>query len=245
MQWQRTGRCLQTKSVGECLKRHSEQQLTDQTMYVFIFWPWFSSLALAQLVLAALVVSESPLMLAKPCAWGSPSWNTHGLWIALSSLLNSHECPGTLSHIKMFLSCVRKRERSGIASGHLYCVIEELLQHDRFFHLYVFCMIPLGQSCHLFPFTNEEYSRTVWLKLQLPGILCSKPNEDLATVMSLVWHLGRCSLLLLSLWQLLTTVYMLYIWLVFQKVWIFGLKFKPGTKGLCGLPSALTGLKQC
>lgn len=185
-------------------------------------------------------------MLAKPRACGSPSWSTCSLWIALNSPLNSHECPGTLSHIKMFLSCVLKRERSGIAPGlwHTFCVIEELLQHDRFFHLYVFCMIPLGQSCHLFPFTNEQYSRRVWPKLQLSGILCSKPNEDLATVRSLVWHSSRCSLLLLSLWQLLTTLYMLYIWLVFQKVCVFGLKFKPGTKGFCGLPSALTGLKQ-
>lgn len=83
MQWQRTGRCLQARSVGECLKRHSEQQLTDQTMYVFIFWPWFSSLALAQLVLAALVVSESTFNACK----------TLCLRLAFMKYTRSMDCP--------------------------------------------------------------------------------------------------------------------------------------------------------
>lgn len=167
----------------------------------------------------------------------------YSLWIALNSPLNSHGCPGTLSHIKMFLSSVLKREGSGIAPVLLFCVTEELLQHDRFCHLRIFCVIRLWRSC-LSTFTTEDYSLRVWLKLQLPGVLRSKPNEDLAIVMHLAWHSGRCSLLLLSLWHLLTPLYILYIWRGFQQVRVFGLKFKPGTEDLCGLPSVLKGLRQ-
>lgn len=135
-------------------------------------------------------------MLAKPCAWGSPSWSTNSLWIALNSPLNAHGSPGTLTHIKMFLSSVLKRERSCIAAVLLFCVIEELLQHDRFCHLYIFCVIQLWWSC-LSTFTNEEYSLRVWLKLQLPGVLHSKPSRDLAIITCLIWHSGGCSLSLL------------------------------------------------
>lgn len=67
----------------------------------------------------------------------------YSLWIALNSPVNSHGCPGTLSHIKMFLSSVLKREGSGIAPVLLFCVTEELLQHDRFCHLRIFCVIRL------------------------------------------------------------------------------------------------------
>ena len=96
-----------------------------------------------------------------------------------------------------------------------------------------------GAGCPPLPTKNIHWE---WIpKLQLPGVLCSKPNEDLAIVMCLAWHSGRCSLLLLSLWQLLTTLYILYIWLGLQQVCVFGLKFKPGTKKLCGF---LKGLRQ-
>jgi len=56
MQRQRTVCSLQSRSVAERLRRHSQQHmltLTDQAVYVFIFWLGFSSFALAQLGLAA------------------------------------------------------------------------------------------------------------------------------------------------------------------------------------------------
>lgn len=216
MQWQRTTCSLHAKSMGEHLKRHSQQHtlhwLIRQSMSLSF---GLGSALLPQHSLYWQPVSESPSMLAKPCAWGSPSWSTNSLWIALNSPLNSHGCPGALSHIKMFLSSVLKREGSGIAAVLLFCVIEDLFQHDRFCHLYIFCVIQLWWSC-LSTFTNEEYSLRVWLKLQISGVLWSKPNEDLAIVICFVWYSGRCSLLPLSLWQLLATLYILYIWLVFQ-----------------------------
>lgn len=76
------------------------------------------------------------------------------------------------------------------------------------------------------------------------GTAAWSPNEDPAIVMQFVWHADRCSLLLLSFWQLLTTLYILDIWLGFQQVHIFGLKFKPGTKELCGFPSEQKELQQ-
>lgn len=86
-----------------------------------------------------------------------------------------------------------------------------------------------------------------WLRTFTEGVTEStatwSPNEDPATVTQFVWHSDRCSLLLLS-WQLLTTLYILDIWLGFQQVHILRLKFKPGTKELCGFPSVLKELKQ-
>lgn len=87
--------------------------------------------------------------------------------------------------------------------------------------------------------------KRVWPKLQLPGVLCSKPDEDITIIYAPCgWHTCRWLLLLFSAWQLLTALYVLFIWLGFHQVSVFGLKLKPGTKRLCGLSSVPKGLRQ-
>lgn len=162
-------------------------------------------------------------MLAKCFVWHSPSWSANSLWIALTWFLKS---------------LLRAWEgREWLAPLLLFCVIEEWLQHDRLSHLYIFCVIQPSWSC-LSIFTTKEYSLRVLPKLELPGTLCSKPSEDLAMIMNLVWHSEGCSLLLLLPAP---------SFLSGLPASAFILKLKMGTKGLCGLPSVLKGLRyqQC
>lgn len=70
------------------------------------------------------------------------------------------------------LLCAREG-REWLAPLLVFCVIEEWLQHDRFCHPYIFCVIQPWWSC-LSIFSTKEYWLKVWPKLELPGALCSK-----------------------------------------------------------------------
>lgn len=111
-----------------------------------------------------------------------------------------------------------KVEGSGTATVLLFYVIE-LSQHDKFCHLYSFCVIH-----HIF---------VKWLFTE--SVTYSYLVSYIQTLVK-IWQMLRL-FLPLSLLQLLTTLY--FNWLSGQQVIVFGLTFKPVTKGFFQLPSVL------
>lgn len=231
MQWQKTAHSLQAKSGGKHLRRHFRQHMVHWLIRQWCLY----LLAWVQLFCLSTAGTDSL----------SCQWVAFNACKVLCLRLTFMKYKQFMDYPNQFFKapfCAR-------AGREWYSTFSAILCHRRMAStwqilssLHLLCDTTWW-SC-LSIFTAKKDSLRVWPKLELPGVLCSKPREDLAMIMHLVWHSGGCSLLLLSLWQLLPAPCLHLIWLDFQQVHAFVLRLKTGTKGLSGLPSVLRGLRQ-